>query len=221
VSKGRRFHTLARAIEPQKRDKIRLSGAGILAHGLAGHAFLAGGVEDVIGELVSPWLLTWWIVTRSPLSGSADAHKWTLEEYTALVERVEQNYAGLSTRYATGPEGKQTAQMQAAVSPEGAFVLTLIQPSGAIRRFDEASGQSVATGEAMVIVMRDHDRDGRPDDVQTTPTGEPLFEETVTPDGFTELRDAPEHAPFFVVWSGSVEALVASQVRRPPEHVVQ
>jgi len=127
---------------------------------------------------------------------------WWIAEYPALVRAVEAATNGtLRTSYRTGQDGKAKVELTLIRKRKGGLTLRSNLPPQAIFSIDPKTGQRIPSSTRPVIIIRDHDDDGVPDDFNMEPAGESVFRETVTKDGFIKFRSDPDHQSIWVQWS--------------------
>jgi hypothetical protein len=127
---------------------------------------------------------------------------WWQSEYAALVKVVSSaKNSSLSTSYRTGPGGRGRVKLLLRKETRDGLILKVELPNEAISSIDPKTGQKIPSKTVHVITIRDHNLDGIPDDFKMEPTGEPLFEEKLTKDGFIKFRNAPEHQVILIQWS--------------------
>lgn len=140
--------------------------------------------------------------TQHPAITSLKQDLWWQSEYPVLVKTVNKaNNSSLSTTYKTGPEGSSQLNLFLLKKPSDGMVLKIDLPKDAIFSIDQKSGRKIASETASIITIRDHNLDGIPDDFNMEPSGEPVYNEELTEDGFIKFRNTPEHQSILVLWS--------------------
>jgi hypothetical protein len=126
---------------------------------------------------------------------------WWMSEYPDLIEVVSvADNASLSTSYRTGPSGKGRVKLSLHKKPSGGLILKTVLPKEAIFRVDPKTGKRIPSKVKPVMIIRDHDLDGIPDDFNVEPSGEPVYEEEFTKDGFIKFRNSPDHQGILLHW---------------------
>ena len=137
----------------------------------------------------------------TPIIEQLPADNWWFSEYAALVETVEKSENNtLSTSYATGPRLSAKVEISLFKKPGGSLVLKLKPPREAVFSVDPKTGDEIPSKTAPTITIRDHNLDGLPDDFLMEPSGESVYREKYTDDGFTIYRDSPDHQVFLAQW---------------------
>ncbi|MEW5994058.1 MAG: hypothetical protein AB1744_06645 [Candidatus Zixiibacteriota bacterium] len=162
-------------------------------------------IVDLLGTFILPWVVAGFFLggfgTANSLS-STSVKKWWITEYPALIQAVEtSNDRTLSTTYRTGPGGEAEVKLTLIRKSNDGLVLKLNLPRQAIFSVDSKTGEKIPSSILPVITIRDHNQDGIPDDFNMEPSGEPLYEETVTKDGFIKFRSGTDHQSIWVQWS--------------------
>ncbi len=122
---------------------------------------------------------------------------WWKAEYEALGSAVDSANGKLVCSFRTGPAGADSIVISLLRGSEKSLILILQLPSGAIK----TANPNDPTEVEYTITMRDHNFDGKPDDVLVSPEVEFVFKESITTDGFVKLRDSKDHESFFSEWS--------------------
>ncbi len=162
-------------------------------------------IVDLLGTFILPWVVAGfflgWFGMGNPLS-SASAKEWWITEYPALIQAVETaNNQTLTTTYRTGPRGEAEVKLTLIRRPSNGIILKLNLPPQAMLSVDPKTGEKTSSSTLPVITIRDHNGDGIPDDFNMEPRGEPLYQETVTEDGFIRFRSGPDHQSIWLQWS--------------------
>ena len=124
-----------------------------------------------------------------------------ISEYPALIKAVEQSDDNtLSTSYMTGPNLTSKVELYLSKKADNGLVLKTTLPREAILTFDPKTGEKRPSETPPVIIIRDHDLDGLPDDFHMEPSGTPLYKEKFSADGFIKYRDSPEHQVILLKW---------------------
>lgn len=124
---------------------------------------------------------------------------WWLSDYPKLIHKIDTTTTKrLKTSWKTGPEGHSTVCLT--LAKEGnSLVIEMKLPRQAIVTYNEKTGKTVPSSEIPVMVIRDHDLDGYPEDFSLTP-GNPLENAILTEDGFVKLQQTEEYASIFMQW---------------------
>lgn len=85
--------------------------------------------------------------------------------------------------------------------PSDGLVLKIEIPKEAIFSIDPKTGKEIPSEVVNIITIRDNDLDGMPDDFEWKPSGEPIYKEELTKDGFIKFRKTPEHQIILMQWS--------------------
>jgi hypothetical protein len=138
----------------------------------------------------------------NPVLERLTQNKWWLAEYPALIEAVEKADSNqLSTSYTVLADGTSKVELLLSKTTDKGFILTMKLPKGVQSSIDLNTGEKVRSDVAPIIIIRDHNLDGLPDDFQIEPSGQPLYKEKVTDDGFIIYRDDPEHHVILAQWA--------------------
>jgi hypothetical protein len=122
-------------------------------------------------------------------------------EYPALVQAVETaKNQTLSTSYRAGPCGEAEVELTLIRKPNDGLILKLGLPSQAVFSVDRQTGDKIRNDSRHRIIIRDHNLDGLPDDFRMESSGDPLYEEQITEDGFIKYRDSREHQAIAIQW---------------------
>jgi len=125
---------------------------------------------------------------------------WWVSEYPALIEAVEKARDNtLSTSYMSGPNLTSKVEFFLSKKPNNGLVLKIKLPKEAMYSVDPKTGEKIPSETTHIIIIRDHDLDGLPDDFQME--GEPVHKEKFTDDGFTIYRDDPQHQVILAQWA--------------------
>lgn len=165
-------------------------------------------IVDLLGTLLLPWVVAGvmlgWFQTSIALS-TPSVKEWWLLEYPELIQQVENSHnRTLSTDYRTGPQGTAEVKLTLICKENGGLILKVNLPPQAIFSVDQKSGEKQSSPTAPVVIIRDHNEDGMPDDFDMEPRGDPLHKETVTDDGFIKFRSGPDHQSIWMQWSISI-----------------
>jgi hypothetical protein len=137
-----------------------------------------------------------------PVPERLTQNKLWLAEYPALIEAVEKADSNqLSTSYTVLADGTSKVELLLSKTADKGFILTMKLPKGVQSSIDLNTGEKVRSDVAPTIIIRDHNLDGLPDDFQIKPSGQPLYKEKVTDDGFIIYRDDPEHHVILAQWA--------------------
>jgi hypothetical protein len=184
-------------------------------------------IVDLLGTFLLPWVvagffLVWFGTAKNSLPNTSTypateqltqtstnpvleqltQNKWWLAEYPALIEAVEKADSNqLSTSYAVLADGNSKVELLLSKMPDTGFILTMKLPKGVQSSIVLNTGEKVQSDVAPTIIIRDHNLDGLPDDFQIEPSGQPLYKEKVTDDGFIIYRDVPEHHVILAQWA--------------------
>ena len=138
----------------------------------------------------------------NPVLERLTQNKWWLAEYPALIEAVEKADSNqLLTSYTVIADGTSKVELLLSKSTDKGFILKMKLPKGVESSIDLNTGEKVRSDVAPTIIIRDHNLDGLPDDFQVEPSGQPLYKEKVTDDGFIIYRDDPEHHVILAQWA--------------------
>jgi len=130
---------------------------------------------------------------------------WWRSEYPALLKAVASAHNfSLSTAYRTGPDGRSKVKLLLVKEPNNGLMLRIDLPKQAIMSVDIRTGKKTPSKTRYIVTIRDHNLDGMPDDFNEEPSGEPLYEEEFTKDGFTKFRNSPEHQAVAIMWVGGI-----------------
>jgi hypothetical protein len=175
-------------------------------------------IVDLLGTFILPWVvagffLGWFGTSNSlpntstnPVLERLTQNKWWLAEYPALIEAVEKaGNSQLSTSYTVLADGTSKVELLLSKTADKGFILTMKLPKGVQFSIDPNTGEKVQSDVAPTIIIRDHNLDGLPDDFQIKPSGQPLYKEKVTNDGFIIYRDDPEHHVILAQWAIGIE----------------
>ncbi len=136
----------------------------------------------------------------NPVLEQLTRNNWWISEYPALIRAVEQaNAKTLSTSYMTGPNLASKIEFSLSKKPDSGLVLKIVLPKEAMFSVDNKTGEKIPSETAHIIIIRDHNLDGMPDDFQME--GEPIHKEKFTSDGFTIYRNVPEHKVILAQWA--------------------
>ncbi len=184
-------------------------------------------IIDLLGTFILPWLvasffLCWFGTAKNTFSNTSTypatgqstqtptnpaleqltQNKWWLAEYPTLIEAIEKTESNqLSTSYAVLANDNSKVELLLMKTADTGFILTMKLPKEAIAPIDPHTGEKVLGDVAYTIIIRDHNLDGLPDDFQIKPSGQPLYKEKVTDDGFIIYRDTPEHHVILAQWA--------------------
>jgi len=127
---------------------------------------------------------------------------WWLSEYPSLIKAVENaNNSTLTTTYKTGPNLSAEGKYELFKKPKKGLIFKSILPKEAIVSVDPKTGDTKPSEKNPVIIIRDHNLDGMPDDFTMEPKGTPLYKEKLTKDGFIKYRNSPEHQVILMQWA--------------------
>jgi len=171
-------------------------------------------IVDLLGTFILPWVIAGfflgWFGTSNSLPNASTnpvlerltQNKRWLAEYPALIEAVEKADSNqLSTSYTVLADGTSKVELLLSKTTDKGFILTMKLPKGVQSSIDLNTGEKVRSDVAPTIIIRDHNLDGLPDDFQIEPSGQPLYKEKVTDDGFIIYRDDPEHHVILAQWA--------------------
>jgi hypothetical protein len=140
--------------------------------------------------------------TQSSAITSLTQDLWWKSEYPALVKIVSSaDNSSVSTSYSTGPDGRSQVKLLLLKKASEGLVLKIEVPKEAIFSIDPKTGKKIPSETAPVITIRDHNLDGMPDDFNMEPSGELVYKEELTKDGFIKFRNTREHQSILMQWS--------------------
>lgn len=208
-------------IKASEREALQMEIAGEVPGRMA---FMM--IVDLLGTFILPWVVAGfflgWFGTSNSLPNNATypvperstqtytnpvleqltQSKWWLAEYPALIKAVEKSDSNqLSTSYTVLADGTSKVELLLSKTTDKGFILTMKLPKGVQSSIDLNTGEKVRSDVAPTIIIRDHNLDGLPDDFQIEPSGQPLYKEKVTDDGFIIYRDDPEHHVILAQWA--------------------
>jgi hypothetical protein len=124
---------------------------------------------------------------------------WWLSDYPKLIHKIDTTITKrLNTSWKTGPEGRSTVYLTLA-KKGNSLVMAMKLPRQAVVMLNEKTSKTLPSSEKTVIVIRDHDLDGYPDDFSLTP-GNPPENAMLTEDGFVKMQQTEEYASIFMQW---------------------
>lgn len=124
---------------------------------------------------------------------------WWLSDYPKLIHKIDTTTEKrLNTSWKTGPEGRSTVYLTLA-KKGNSLVMEMKLPRQAFVTRNEKTSKTVPSSKIQVIVIRDHDLDGYPDDFSFTP-GNPYENVILTEDGFVKMQHTEEYASIFMQW---------------------
>jgi len=100
----------------------------------------------------------------------------------------------------TGPNLTSKVELYLSKKADNELVLKTTLPQKATFSVDPKTGEKRPSETPPVIIIRDHDLDGLPDDFHMEPSGTPLYKEQFSADGFIKYRDSPEHQVILLQW---------------------
>jgi hypothetical protein len=124
-----------------------------------------------------------------------------LAEYKMLNEALDRAAGNLFCSYRSGLGGTSTVNLRLERGPGNGLTLIIDSPPEAFKHLDEKTGRVVPDDYRTTSRFRDTDLDGVPDEALIEPSGEPLYAETLTRDGYILVRDSAEHTAFFAQWT--------------------
>ena len=114
---------------------------------------------------------------------------WWFPEYQKLITKIKGTQTKkLTTSWRTGPGGKGTVHLSISIK-KNSVVLEQKLPRQAIVTYDEKTGKMVPSKKRPVVIIRDHDLEGYPDDFLIEP-GKPLENAILTIDGFVKYQNS-------------------------------
>jgi hypothetical protein len=124
---------------------------------------------------------------------------WWLSDYPNLIHKIDNaTKKSLSTSWKTGPEGQSVVYLT--LSKKGnSLLMEMKLPKQAFVTRDEKTGNALPSSETPIIVMRDHNQDGYPDDFSITP-GYPSKNAILTEDGFIKIQQREEYESILMQW---------------------
>lgn len=184
-------------------------------------------IIDLLGTFLLPWvfasLLLGWCGTAkdslldtptyptteqltqtstNPVLEQLTQNKWWLDEYPILIQAVEKAENNqLSTSYTVLADGTSKVELLLSKTPDTGFILTMKLPKGVQSSINPSTGEKLQNDVSPTIIIRDHNLDGLPDDFQIEPSGQPLYKEKITDDGFIIYRDDPNHKAILTQWA--------------------
>lgn len=156
---------------------------------------------------------------------------WWIAEYKTLNAALDSAGGNLACAYRSGPGGATTVNLEMRRGPGAGLTLIIDTPPEATKSLEEHTGRLIPHDYRTVFSFRDNDLDGMPDESRMEPAGKPLYAETVTPDGYTRVRDSVDHTADFALWAigmgmatnrflhGSESSLPLSLTWAPPEEI--
>jgi len=124
---------------------------------------------------------------------------WWLSDYPKLIHKIDTTTTKqLNTSWKTGPEGRSNVYLTLA-KKGNSLVMEMKLPREAVVTRNEKTSKTVPSSEIPVIVIRDHDLDGYPDDFSVTPANPPE-NAILTGDGFAKVQQTEEYASIFMQW---------------------
>lgn len=124
---------------------------------------------------------------------------WWLSDYPKLIHKIDTTTGKrLNTSWKTGREGRSTVYLTL-FKKGNSLVMEMKLPRQAVVTRNEKTSKTVPLLEIPVIVIRDHDLDGYPDDFSFTP-GNPPENVILTEDGFVKMQHTEEYASIFMQW---------------------
>ena len=106
----------------------------------------------------------------------------------------------LKTSYETGPGGRAKVDLCVKRDQRWGLILEAKLPREAMVSIDPKTGERLPAENAPVITIRDHDLDTVPDSFKMEPSGQPLYEESFTKDGYTKYRHDQDHRAILIQW---------------------
>ena len=124
---------------------------------------------------------------------------WWLSDYPKLIKKIgTSEMKQLSTSWKTGPEGSSVVYLTLSKKDNG-LVMEMKLPKQAIVTRDDKTGGTIPSSEIPVLIIRDHNLDGYPDDFSLTP-GNSSENVALTKDGFIKVQQTEEYASIFMQW---------------------
>ena len=124
---------------------------------------------------------------------------WWLAEYPELIKAINASPSKqLSTSYRTGPAGLSVVHLTLSQKGNG-IILDIKLPKQALVSHDGKSGRVTPASRSPQIIIRDHDKDGMPDDFLMSP-GNPSEGVSLTQDGFIRFQNIKEYEGIFIQW---------------------
>ena len=124
---------------------------------------------------------------------------WWLSEYPNLIHKIDTTPGKrLITSWKTGPDGRSTVYLTLA-KKGNSLIMEMKLPKQALVTRNEKTSKTVPSSEIPVIVIRDHDLDGYPDDFSLTPGNFPE-NAFLAEDGFVKVQQTEEYTSIFTQW---------------------
>tara|TARA_B100000315_G_C14586297_1_gene593202 strand:- start:3239 stop:4390 length:1152 start_codon:yes stop_codon:yes gene_type:complete len=123
---------------------------------------------------------------------------WWYVEYPDLIEAItKSSHRAMATSYRAGSPGDREGQLKISIGRDEGVVLQLVLSI-------EESMVNQVNASQMTTIMRDTDRDGTPDEVQTIPTIEWGYTGPVTLEGFIPLKRNAGFDVVYGLWSQGI-----------------
>jgi len=164
-------------------------------------------IVDLLGTFILPWVIAGfflgWFVSPSQVSTPVGTEEyWWMAEYPTLIQAVKtSDNSTLSATYLTGPQGNAEVKIKLFRKPQGGLIMTKDLPSQAVFSIDPKTGKRIPSSTGTTIIIRDHNEDGKLDDFRVEPSGETLYKEEVTDEGFTKFRTGSDHQIISMQWA--------------------
>jgi hypothetical protein len=129
---------------------------------------------------------------------------WWESEYQDLIKTVQKaKNSQISTSYKTGPEGQHTVGLSLQKLQEGSLILRMTKPKRSMATKDSKTGEMIPSKVTPVVIIRDHNLDGFPEDYVFEPRDKFQYSGTgaITKDGFIQIRNVPEDRAVLMEWA--------------------
>jgi hypothetical protein len=125
---------------------------------------------------------------------------WWVAEYPELIKAINASPSKqLSTSYRTGLDGLSIVHLTLSQKGNG-IIIDIKLPKQALVSHDEKSAKVTPASISPQIIIRDHDKDGMPDDFLMSPGNLPEGV-SLTQDGFIRFQNKKEYEGIFVQWA--------------------
>ena len=137
------------------------------------------------------------LIGKSALSQSL----WWQSEYKDLVRAINiAKNTSLSTSYRVGPKGRDEVKLVLQINQANSLILTMRLPKRSIATKDEKTGEMIPSKVNPILIIRDHNLDGIPNDFTLEASVVPMYKEEFTKDGFIKFRNSPDHQVILIQW---------------------
>ena len=124
---------------------------------------------------------------------------WWLSDYPKLIQKIDTTATKrLSTSWKTGPDGSSVVYLTLGKKDNG-LVMEMKLPKQAIVTRNDKTGETIPSSEMPVLIIRDNNLDGYPDDFFLTP-GNPPDNVVLSEDGFVKVQQTEEYESIFMQW---------------------